>query len=67
MIFGMVCNVLGPTIPWLAGRAGVQPEALGLLPFLGQRICLRFRVLRVWGANNVLGESFGRNGLTEMF
>ncbi|CAE7156185.1 unnamed protein product [Symbiodinium necroappetens] len=40
MIFGMACNVLGPTIPWLAGRAGVQPEALGLLPLVQTFVCI---------------------------
>jgi len=39
-VFGMICSALGPTIPWLANRAGVEPEALGWLPAAQAVMCI---------------------------
>jgi len=39
-VFGMICSGLGPTIPWLADEAGVEPEILGWLPGIQTLMCI---------------------------
>lgn len=40
MVFGMICSALGPSIPWLAENADVEPETLGWLPAAQAVMCI---------------------------
>ena len=40
MVFGMICSALGPSIPWLASNADVEPETLGWLPAAQAVMCI---------------------------
>lgn len=40
MVFGMICSALGPSIPWLASNADVEPEMLGWLPAAQAVMCI---------------------------
>jgi len=40
LVFGMICGMLGPTIPWLAARAQVDPASLGFLPAAQGVMCI---------------------------